>query len=58
MMYYIRESVIHAYLLGLYETLRWGSGSGMSHETNGNWNHAYDTGMNHAEWLKGERNFE
>lgn len=52
--FYVRESLIYAYLLGLYETLRWGSGMGMSHNTNDSWTDWYGTGMNHAEWLTGE----
>lgn len=54
LMFWVRESLLYAYLLGLYETLRWGSGMGMSHETNDDWTNAYGIGMNHAEWLTGE----
>lgn len=53
LMFHVRESHTYAYLLGLYKTLRWGSDTGMSHETDHDWTDAYDTGMNHAEWIKG-----
>jgi hypothetical protein len=54
LMFWVRESLIYAYWLGLYETLRWGSGMGMSHATNDDWTNAYGVGMNHAEWLTGD----
>ena len=50
-----RNSHLYAFLLGLYETLRWGSGMGMSHETDDDWTDWYGQGMNVAEWIKGER---
>ncbi len=48
LMFNIRESLLYAYLLGVYETFRWGDGMGMTHITNGDWNDAYDAGMNHV----------
>lgn len=52
-LYHGRETLVYAYLIGLYERLRWGDGFGRSHATNGDWNEAYDTGANHADWLMG-----
>lgn len=52
-MFHIRESLAYAYLQGLYETLRWGNGSGRTHGTNILWTEAYEIGMNHADWLRG-----
>jgi len=49
--YLIRETLTFAYLCGLYECLRYGNESGRTHRFNQDWNEAYDTGMNHADWL-------
>lgn len=46
-----RETLLHAYLCGLYERTRWGDGFGRTHELNQDWNEAYDTGANHADWF-------
>ena len=53
MLYHWRETILYAYLIGLYERFRWCDGFGRSHETNADWNEAYDKGANHADVLRG-----
>ena len=53
LMFHIRESLIYAYLCGLYEGLRYGPDIGRTHETNQDWNECYDTGQNHADFICG-----
>lgn len=50
-LYHWRETLVYAYLVGLYERWRWGDGFGRSHETNDDWNEAYDSGANLADRL-------
>jgi len=53
-MKYIRNTLVFAFLQGLFEQLRDGCG-GRTHPTSADWNEAYDRGMNLADWLRGER---
>lgn len=53
LMFLLRETLVYAYLCGLYECLRYGPGLGRTHETNADWNFWYDTGMNHADFICG-----
>lgn len=55
LMFHIRETLVYAYLCGLYECLVYGNESGRTHDTNADWNHWYDTGMNHADFLAGRK---
>lgn len=50
-MRFIRDSRLYAYLLGFYERLRFGDGFGRSHQSNHDWNDAYDRGANLADWI-------
>ena len=51
-MFYIRETLVYAYLCGLYERLRYGDAFGRTHDTNIDWNEAYDAGANLADKLR------
>ena len=48
---HIRNTHLFAYLQGLYEHYTTHGCGGRTHPTDQGWNEAYDTGMNHAEWL-------
>lgn len=50
-MFYIRESLVYAYIIGFYERARYVDGFGRTHETNDDWNVAYDLGANLADYL-------
>jgi len=47
--------MIRAFLLGLFERLRWGDGFGRPHPINADWNEAYDRGANLADLIRGDR---
>ena len=47
----IRDTVIFAWLQGLWERLTQGDSFGRTHETNQGWNEAYDFGANFADWI-------
>lgn len=49
----IKERTSFAYLQGLYERARYCDGFGRTHETNQDWNEAYDRGANLADRLMG-----
>ena len=51
MMHAIRESRAFAFLQGLFE--HWNGCGGRTHPASGDWNAAYDRGMNWADWLRG-----
>ena len=44
----MKDTLIFAFLQGLYERLKWGDGFGRTHATNQDWNEAYDRGANLA----------
>lgn len=48
----IRETIVFAYLCGLYERARYGDGYGRSHQTNEDWNEAYGHGANLADFFR------
>jgi hypothetical protein len=47
----IRDSRPYAFVQGLVE--HWGGCGGRTHETNQDWNEAYDAGMNLADRIRG-----
>lgn len=47
----IRNSHTFAFLQGLIECLWFGPDFGRTHESDHDWNEAYDRGMNAADWL-------
>lgn len=49
----IRDSIPFAYAQGFWERLRLGDAFGRTHETNQDWNEAYDRGANLADALRG-----
>lgn len=49
--HHFRESLIGAFLMGLFE--HWNGCGGRTHEHNADWNKAYDRGMNIADLLRG-----
>lgn len=53
MMYAIRETTLYAYLCGFFERLQ-SDAFGRTHETNQDWNDAYDSGRELAARLFGE----
>ncbi len=50
-MRFIRDSRPYAFVLGLYERLRFGDSFGRTHESDAGWNDAYDRGANLADWI-------
>lgn len=54
MIKFIRDTTAYAFILGLIE--HWNACGGRTHETNQDWNEAYDKGMNLADWLRGRSN--
>lgn len=48
-----RDWLLVAFVLGLYERLRWGDGFGRTHATRQDWNESYDRGANVADWIVG-----
>lgn len=47
----MKNCIVYAFLLGLYERYRYGDGYGQTHATNQDWNEAYDRGANLADKL-------
>lgn len=48
-----RDFTLFAFLQGFWERLTLGDAFGRTHETNQDWNEAYDRGANLADWVKG-----
>lgn len=53
MMRIIRDSHVFAFLQGFWEQLSTKGCGGRTHETDGDWNEAYDRGMNLADRFLG-----
>lgn len=51
---WLRDTHIFAYWQGFWERLTLGDSFGRTHETDQDWNEAYDRGANLADKLKGE----
>lgn len=52
-MKYTRNAHWFAFAQGFYERARWGDGFGRTHDTDQDWNEAYDNGANLADRIKG-----
>lgn len=51
-MKYLRNTRIFAYLQGFWERATLGDGFGRTHATSQDWNEAYDSGANVADFLR------